>query len=174
MTFDLHKSIQILSRTPKILKTSLEDLDDEWIYENEGGKTWSPYEVVGHLIHGEKTDWIPRVKVILGSGEPQTFTPFDRFAHLENQAIPLDQLLTQFKTLRQFNLAYLEELNLNEEDFECLGLHPELGEVNLKQLLATWVVHDLGHLAQIFRVMAKQYTSEVGPWQAYLGVLHRK
>lgn len=174
MKFNLHKSIEILSRTPFTLETLLSGLSEEWLKNNEGPGTWSPYDVVGHLIHGEKTDWMVRAKVILSDAEDKTFIPFDRFAQMEDKAdTPILELLEEFKQLRAQNVADLETLQLQESDLSKQGIHPELGVAHLGELLSTWVVHDLGHIAQISRVMAKQYKGEVGPWAAYLEILKR-
>lgn len=174
MKFHLHNAYEILGKTPALLKVNLENLSQEWLYSNEGEGTWSPYNIVGHLIVGEKTDWITRTKVILSNSENKTFIPFDRFAQeKEDQTRPIADLLDEFQQLRNQNIATLKSLNLQKNHFTLEGIHPELGTVTLKQLLATWVVHDLGHIAQISRVMAKQYQEEVGPWTNYLNILHR-
>ncbi len=172
MNFDLDKSIEILSRTPDTITTLLQGLSGDWLMNNEGPDTWSPYAVVGHLIHGEKTDWVPRAKIILSNAANKTFVPFDRFAQLhEDQDRPLEELLSEFKELRAKRLAELKALQVDDHKLAEKGMHPELGEVSLKELLSAWVVHDLGHIAQIARVMAKQYKAEVGPWTAYLSIL---
>lgn len=174
MTFDIAKSIEILSQTPVTLASMLSGLSEEWLHNNEGEHTWSPYDIVGHLVHGEKTDWIVRAKIILSSAEDKTFEPFDRFAQEhDSKGKTIQQLLAEFRFLRAKNLEELKTLYITENDFTKKGMHPELGGVNLKQLIATWTVHDLGHIAQIARVMAKQYSLEVGPWSAYLGILNR-
>ncbi len=174
MTFDVNKAIEILERTPSTLSSLLHGISNEWLRNNEGGQSWSPYEIVGHLIHGEKTDWIPRAKVILSDATDKTFTPFDRFAQLnDDQEKSIEELLREFKELRIENIKILRSFPINSSTLQEKGIHPELGEANLKQLLSTWVVHDLGHIAQISRVMAKQYKNEVGPWQAYLGILKK-
>lgn len=173
MEFSLQQSIEILERTPQVLESMLKGLSSEWIKNNEGANTWSPYDVVGHLVFGEKTDWMARINIILSDAENKLFEPFDRFAQLNEKEQPLEYLLGEFKRLRAQNLQDLSALNIQEEDYERTGIHPAFGEVNLKQLLSTWAVHDLGHIAQISRVMAKQYTQEVGPWIDYLGVLKR-
>jgi hypothetical protein len=140
---------------------------------NEGDKTWSVFDVVGHLIHGEKTDWMPRARIILDFGDSRPFAKFDRLAQeRDSKAKSLAELLDEFARLRAENLSELRNLNLRNEDLDRRGLHPELGSVNLSQLLATWAVHDLTHLHQISRIMAHQYQEAVGPWSAYLGVLH--
>ncbi|MEM9919666.1 MAG: DinB family protein [Bacteroidota bacterium] len=174
MNFDIHKSIEILSRTPDTLDSMLTGLSEDWLKSNEGIDTWSPYDIVGHLIHGEKTDWIPRAKIILSEAEDKTFVPFDRFAQM-NLAEEKDMatLLEEFRTLRAENIKELRAFNMDAATLQRKGIHPELGEANLKELLSTWVVHDLGHIAQIARVMAKQYSTEVGPWKQYLGILKR-
>lgn len=172
MEFNLNKSISILEKTPKVLRTLLTELDLEWLHNNEGENTWSPYQVLGHLIHGEKTDWMVRAKIILSKNQDKTFEPFDRFAQDKDNTKPsVDDLLDTFENLRKSNLVDLKALHIDEKSLELTGIHPELGTVSLKELLSTWTVHDLGHIAQITRVMAKQYASEVGPWQAYLGIL---
>jgi hypothetical protein len=156
------------------LNALLHGLADDWIHNNEGGESWSPHAVVGHLIHGEETDWIPRAKMILAFGESKAFEPFDRFAMLEKfKDHSLQELLRLFATRRQKSLAELAQLNITTERLDRRGLHPELGAVTLRQLLATWVVHDLSHLAQISRVMCKQYKDAAGPWQAYFPILQR-
>lgn len=174
MIFSIKKSIEILSKTPETLTTMLDGLSDEWLLSNEGEHTWSPYDIIGHLVHGEKTDWIVRTKVILSSEEHKTFEPFDRFAQEnDSKGKSIQELLDEFSKLRSQNLNELKTLQISESDFIKKGMHPELGEVSLQQLLATWTVHDLGHIAQIARVMAKQYSTEVGPWNAYLGILKK-
>ena len=174
MNFELNKSIEILEKTPLVLDTLLNGLSKEWIENNEGKSTWSPYDIVGHLIFGEKTDWIIRIKTILSESENKLFEPFDRFAQLKgNQEKTISQLIDNFKELRTQNLNELNSLNISLKDYNRTGIHPEFGEVNLKQLISTWAVHDLGHLGQISRVMAKQYKNQVGPWINYLGVLKK-
>lgn len=169
---DLRHTISLLSRTPAALNALLRELPDTWTSRNEGDGTWSVFEVVGHLIHGERTDWMPRVKMVLKSGETQTFASFDRWGHLEeSQGKSLAQLLDELDRLRADNLAELRELNLRPEDLQLRGRHPALGVVTLSELLATWAVHDLTHLHQISRVMAHRYRKTVGPWSRYLGVL---
>ena len=173
MRYQLLEALEILEQTPQTLRSFLGQLSDTWLYNNEGENTWSPYDIVGHLIHGEKTDWIPRLKIILGSSENKTFEPFDRFAQFENsKGKTISQLLDEFETLRAENLDQLKAINLTTAQLELKGMHPELGEVTLSQLLATWVTHDLAHIAQISRVMAKQYKNEVGPWAAYIPILN--
>ena len=172
MTFNLSESIDILERTPELLHKLLIGLPDHWLHSNEGPKTWNPYDIVGHLIHGEKTDWMIRANIILGDSNSKTFEPFDRFAQEnDSKGKTIEVLLAEFSELRSRNLIQLKSLNIQENDLDKTGVHPELGEVSLKELLSCWVVHDLGHIAQITRVMSKQYKSNVGPWKAYLGIL---
>jgi len=171
MTFDLNRCLEVLERTPRLLELLLLELSPEWTMHNEGPETWSPYDVIGHLIHGERTDWLPRARHIL-AGETRPFEPFDREAQFkEGRGQSLRELLATFAELRRENLAALSALNLTDDDMGRKGLHPELGEVTLAQLLATWVVHDLDHVAQVARTMAKLYGEAVGPWSAYLSVL---
>jgi hypothetical protein len=174
MHFNLHNAIEILDRTPAVLTSLLDGLSYDWTSPNEGPDTWSAYDIVGHLIHGEKTDWIPRARIILSDLPDKTFEAFDRFAMFRDSAgKTLEQLLMDFENLRTINLGILQSFNLDEKDMERTGIHPTFGEVTMRQLLATWVVHDLNHLGQIARVMARQYKSEVGPWHAFLGILQK-
>jgi hypothetical protein len=174
MEFDLTKGIAVLERTPAAMRALLAGLPDAWTTGNEGPETWSPYDIMGHLIHGERTDWIPRARIILDQGANRRFTPFDRFAQFrESQGRSLSELLDEFDRLRADNLATLAGWRLADPQLALEGEHPELGRVTLRQLLATWVAHDLGHIAQTTRVMAKQYRNAVGPWRAYLPVLDR-
>ncbi|HNP31915.1 MAG TPA: DinB family protein [Flavobacterium sp.] len=174
MNFSLSKSFEILERTPRVLETFLNGLSEEWIFNNEGGESWSPFDIIGHLIHGEKTDWIARTEIILSDKSDKTFLPFDRFAQFEaSQGKTISQLLDEFQDLRNKNLASLKSKNISESDLKKTGIHPAFGTVTLENLLACWVAHDLGHIAQISRVMAKQYKEEVGPWQEYLPILDR-
>lgn len=173
MKYHQKDAINILQRTPALLKTLLQQLPDEWIMSNEGPDTFSPYDVVGHLIHGEKTDWVVRAKIILEHGVKKPFDPYDRFAQYEeSRGKSLQQLLDEFEMTRHENVAWLRSMQLTEEELERKGLHPVLGEVTLRNLLSTWVVHDLTHLAQITRVMAKQYKEEMGPWPEFFRILH--
>ena len=173
MEYRLDHAIALLSRTPAALNALLRDLPEAWTLRNEGESTWNAFEIVGHLIHGERTDWMPRAKRILQFGETKAFEPFDRWAQArESQSKSLEQLLDEFARLRAENLDALRALNLRPEDFARRGRHPALGIVTLSQLLATWAAHDLTHLHQVSRVMAYQYREAVGPWRAYLGVLH--
>jgi hypothetical protein len=172
MKYSIDGSLAILGRTPSVLKTLLKGLGDGWIMNNEGPETFSPYDVVGHLIHGEKTDWAARAKIILEFGLSKPFVPWDRFAQYEeSKGKTLDQLLNEFDAVRKDNLVWLRSLNLTETDLDKKGMHPMLGEVTLRNLLATWVVHDLTHIAQITRVMAKQYKDEMGPWPEFFRIL---
>jgi len=173
MKFKLDRSIEILERTPAVLQTLLQGLHDEWTTNNEGPETFSPYDVIGHLIHGEKTDWRDRTMMILEHGESKTFIPYDRFAQFEeSKRKSLEQLLKEFEELRKENLNWLRSLNLTETDFDKKGIHPSLGQVTLRQLLSTWVIHDLTHIAQVSRVMAKQYKEEMGPWVEYFRIMN--
>ncbi len=175
MEFDLNLAVQVLTRTPSTVRQLLQGLGREWVLGNDGPDTWSPFDILGHLIHGERTDWIPRAQIILKSGTSQPFEPFDRFAQLrESRGKALDELLDTFAALRHSNLQTLEAMYLSPADLERAGVHPELGIVTLRQLLATWVVHDLSHIAQLSEVMARQYRQAVGPWSAYLPVLEGK
>lgn len=172
MEFELAPAIEVLRRTPVTLNSLLRDLPDEWLIRNEGPETWSPYDVMGHLIHGEETDWIPRAKIIIAHGETRAFEPFDRVAMFEeSKRKPIGQLLDAFAQLRTESLRELQSLNLTDDVLNKRGRHPELGVVTLRQLLSTWVVHDLGHVRQVVRVMSKQYRDAVGPWRAYLSIL---
>jgi DinB superfamily len=173
MKFDLDEAIAALSRTPAALKAMLGGLPRNWMENNEGPETWSPYDVIGHLVYGERANWIPRAKFLIEHGETRSFEPFDRFAQFEeSKGKTLEELLGEFAALRERSLATLREMKIGVSDLEKTGQHPALGKVTLKELLATWVAHDLDHIAQIARTMAKQYATEVGPWQAYLSILH--
>jgi hypothetical protein len=174
MTFQLAEGIAVLERTPKAFRALLGGLSDQWIAGNEGPDTFSPFDNLGHLIHGERMNWIPRARIILAQAADRRFEPHDRFAQIrESQGKRLDDLLDKFAELRANNLATLRGWNLSDREFALEGVHPEFGPVTLGQLLATWVAHDLGHVAQTARVMAKQYREAVGPWRAYLPVLDR-
>jgi hypothetical protein len=175
--FHLDLAIEVLRRTPGTLRALLEDIAEPWARGNEGPETFSPFDNLGHLIDGEETDWIPRARVILARGPSVRFEPYDRFRHRSRNAHrTLDSLLDEFQRLRAANLDLLESWHLDTSELDLPGEHPTLGPVTLRQLLAAWVVHDLGHVAQVARVMAKQYTHEVGPWVPFLPVLtdHRK
>lgn len=172
MEFDLESAQEILRRTPATLGSLLRDLPDTWARQDEGPGTWSAFDVVGHLIHGERTDWLPRARTLLEHGTRKPFEPFDRFAQLQtSRSQTLNERLDEFSALRAKSLAGLAELSLGPETWAKEGRHPELGVVTLGQLLSTWVAHDLDHVAQIARVLAKSYTQAVGPWRAYLRVL---
>jgi hypothetical protein len=172
MDFDLAAGTEILERTPHTLRTLLADLSPSWTHATEGPGTWSPYVIVGHLIHGERTDWIPRAEIILAQGPDRHFAPYDRFAQLrEDQSTPLGTLLDEFTRLRAENLSTLAGWHLTDAQLALRGEHPEFGAVTLRQLLATWVAHDLSHVAQVARVMARQYREAVGPWRAYLSIM---
>jgi len=173
MEYDLEHTILLLSRTPATLNAWLRDLPEEWTLRNEGEGSWSAFDIVGHLIHGDRTDWMPRARIILECGEVKPFEPFDRMGQVrESEGKSLSQLLDEFTRLRSEKIAELRGLRLQPQDFGRRGLHPSLGVVTLTQLLATWAAHDLTHLHQISRVMAYQYRDVVGPWSKYLGVLH--
>jgi uncharacterized damage-inducible protein DinB len=174
-TFSLDEARALLDRTPAVLDALLRDLPEPWIRADEGADTWSVFDVVGHLIHGERTDWIARARIILEHGETRPFDKFDRFAQFaESKGKTLDALLDEFAALRRKSLGELAALHLTETALDRRGSHPALGAVTLRQLLATWVAHDLDHLTQIARVMAGRYSDEVGPWQAYLRVISGK
>jgi hypothetical protein len=174
MSFQLNDGTAVLERTPGALRALLEGLPDVWVACTEGPNTFSPFDNLGHLIHGERTDWIPRARIILAQGGNRRFEPFDRFAQQrESQGKTLRDLLDEFTRLRGENVAALRGWKLSDAELALEGEHPALGVVSLRQLLATWVAHDLGHIAQIARVMAKRYRDEVGPWRAYLPILDR-
>jgi hypothetical protein len=174
MTFQLTDAIAVLERTPATFRALLGGLPDGWTTCDEGPETFTPFDNVGHLIHGERTDWIPRARIILAQGASRRFVPFDRFAQRrESAGKSLAELLDEFARLRAGNLATLRGWQLSERELALEGEHPELGPVTLRQLLAAWVVHDLGHVAQTTRVMAKRYRAAVGPWRAYLPILDR-
>lgn len=168
------EAVAVLERTPGVLRGLLQGLPAPWLGRHEGEGTFGPVEVLGHLIHGEKTDWVPRMRQILESGDAQPFTPFDRhgFGDLDASSVPA--LLDELEGLRRANLAWLTGLGLGPAQLALPGRHPELGPVTLGQLLATWVVHDLNHVSQVVRVMSARYESAVGPWKAYLGILNRR
>lgn len=173
MEYSISKSTEVLARTPQVLRALLTGVSDEWLLSNEGPDTFSPFEVIGHLIYGEKTDWTARIKLILASGDKQPFEKYDRFAMFEeSKGKSITDLLEEFETIRAANLAWLRSLELQPADLLKQGLHPVLGNVTLKNLLATWAVHDLTHIAQISRVMAKQYKTEIGPWTEFFRILN--
>lgn len=173
MDFSIEKSISILEKTPAVLHELLFDTPEEWVMINEGNETWSPYDIIGHLLHGERKDWIKRLEIILSNNDEKKFTPYDRFAQFnESKGKEMKTLLNEFEILRTKNIEILKSINISEEKYEWIGVHPVFGNVTLKNLIATWVVHDLDHLAQISRVMAHQYRNEVGPWKEYLRILN--
>ncbi|HMG89046.1 MAG TPA: DinB family protein [Chryseolinea sp.] len=173
MEFNLNRSLEILSSTPAVLEQLLSDLSDDWLYSNEGENTWSPHTVVGHLIYGDETNWIARARKIL-SDVDNRFEPFNRQAQFDlYNDRTIRELLTKFAAVRKNSLKELSSIELNEKTLSRKGIHPEFGEVTLSQLLSTWTVHDLDHINQISRVLAKQYHEAVGPWKAFLGVLKR-
>ena len=173
MKFSLKNSMEILGRTPGILKQFLGDLSDEWTTMNEGEGTWSPRDVLQHLIYCEKVDWMPRTRMILSNNARKDFEPFNQHGHLEesNFVDPMPVLLQEFQTLRDQNVAELRNMNISEDDLAKTGIHPSFGEITLREMLSTWTVHDLNHIAQITRVMSNQYRSNVGPWVKFLRIL---
>ncbi|HMX03257.1 MAG TPA: DinB family protein [Chitinophagales bacterium] len=172
MSFSIERSIEILERTPLVLKQLLSGLPEHWTGVNEGPETWSPYDVIGHLIHGETTDWTKRMDIILSDGGNKEFATFDRFAQFqESKGKSLEQLLNTFHDERKSNITYLLSKNISKTDLQKTGIHPKFGKVTLQQLLSTWVAHDLDHIMQISRVMAKQYREDVGPWKEYLKIM---
>jgi len=174
MNFDLNQAISVLEKTPGVLKQLIGSLSQEWTHKNEGRDTWSPYDVLGHLVHGELTDWMPRLDIVLRDTENKTFEPYDRFAQFEmSKGKSMGDLLDEFEVLRKKNLNALKSKFLNSQDLTKEGVHPELGAVTLRQMLSAWVVHDLGHIAQVSRVMAKQYKDEIGPWTTYLTIVNQ-
>jgi len=174
MEFDLTNGAAVLERTPRALRALLSGLSPAWTDATEGPDTWSPYTVMGHLIQGERADWIPRAQIILAQGADRKFTPFDRFAQFrDSEGKSLDDLLNEFSRLREDNLTTLRGWHLDDSKLALTGEHPKFGAVTLRQLLATWVAHDLGHIVQVSRVMAKQYREAIGPWREFLSVMDR-
>jgi DinB superfamily len=172
MKFQVAQAVEILSKTPLVLSSLLNNVSNEWIENTEDSEDWSAFDVIGHYIHGEETDWIPRAEIILKQGENITFEPFDRFAQFEtSKGKTLAQLLESFARLRKKNLEILNSWNLTDEQLSLKAIHPELGEVNLAQLISTWVVHDLTHIRQISTILAKKYADNVGVWKEYLSIL---
>lgn len=172
MQNSIEHTVQILERTPHTLHALLNNLNEEWTQKNEGGETWSPYDVIGHLIHCDEENWIPRIQIVLSDSVVKKFKPLDRFAQLEkSKGKTINQLLDEFIKIRFSSIAKLRALNITDEQFTKTAIHPEFGSVNLSQLISTWLVHDFDHLSQIARVMAKQYKDDVGPWIQYLRVL---
>ncbi len=172
MTYSLNEAFAVLERTPAVLNALLRDLPESWTSVNEGLATWSAFDILGHLIHGERTDWIPRIQRMLEEGESKAFEPFDRLAQ-EHESVgkSVSDLLDEFATARRASLDQFRSLGLTEPDLDRRGLHPSLGTVTMRNLLATWVAHDLGHIAQKSRVMAKRYADDIGPWVAYLPIV---
>ena len=174
VNFELDKAKEILTQTPTTLTSFLANLSEGWLKTNEGEDTWSPHDIVGHLVDGEISNWMVRIKIILDDSGSKHFEPFDRVAYLNrSKEEKTSKILEEFSQLRIHNLAELDALKISTSDLSKTGIHPEFGEVTLKQLISTWATHDLGHIAQIARVMAKQYKAEVGPWAGYLGILKR-
>ena len=172
MKFEIERAIEVLSRTPAVLHGLLDGLGEHWTRANYGDGTFSPFDVLGHLIHGERTDWIPRARIILEHGEARTFEPFDRFAQYdESRGKSVSELLDEFTSLRAANINALRTMRITPHQLALCGSHPEFGTVTLEAMLATWVAHDLNHIAQITRAMAHQYRDEVGPWRRYLSIL---
>lgn len=172
MNFQLEEAIEILERTPQTLSQLLTELSSPWISCNEGEDTWNAFDVVGHLIEGEKNNWLPRIKLIVTEGATEPFPPFDRFSQLnQNDGKTMEQLLNEFADIRRANLKTLQQIIDPETDFEQTGMHPEFGIVKLREQISTWVAHDLTHISQIARVLAKRYQDDVGPWRAYLRIL---
>ena len=174
MRFTLDRALEILERTPTVLRSMLTGLSEPWIHNNYGEKTFSPFDVIGHLIHGELTDWLPRAKIILEHGEARPFDAFDRYAMYDvSQGKTIGELLDTFESLRRENVTGLQTLGLTEAQLSLRGTHPRLGPVTMKELLAMWVVHDLNHIGQIAMAMAHQYREEVGPWLPHTSILNR-
>ena len=173
MSFSITKSIAILERTPNVLSSMLKNIPNDWVSCTEGPETWSAFDVIGHLIHGEKTDWMRRTKIILSDKTDKSFEAFDRFAQFKtNRGKSINDLIIEFARLRETNLEELKTLQINESDLKKTGNHPAFGAVSLKQLLATWVAHDLSHIAQISGVMAKHYREDIGPFIQYLRIMN--
>ena len=172
--FNLNDSIELLSRMPVTYRALFYGLGGKWTIANEGGDTWSAFDIVGHLIHGERTDWIPRARIILSDAEEKVFEPFDRFAQKQvSKGKSMDELIDEFEVLRSENLEQLKSWDLTENDLDKTGTHPGLGTVTLRQLIATWAIHDVNHLNQVSRVMVKHYAEDVGPWAEYLKLLQK-
>lgn len=172
MEYKVEQAVEILRNTPTVLRTMLHDVSDVWAYSNYGPATWSPFDIVGHLIHGERTDWVPRAKIILEHGEATPFEPFDRYAQLEtNKGKTIGDLLDEFESVRAENIETLFAMRLTDDQLARRGTHPALGSATLRELLAMWAVHDLNHIAQMAKAMAFQYRDQVGPWLAYASIL---
>jgi hypothetical protein len=174
LVFNMDEAIEVLERTPKLLDSFLSGLSDAWLHCNEGEGTWNVSEVIGHLIDGEKYNWIPRLELMLQESENKAFPAFDRFSHLKDASDKtIDEKLVEFKSLRTANIDKLKTMITEERHFELTGVHPEYGEVKVRELISTWAVHDLTHISQITRVMANRYRADVGPWKSYLGILKK-
>lgn len=174
MNFNFTESLALLDRTPKVLHELCYELSELWIHTTEGPDSWSAYDIVGHLIHGEKTDWIPRARIILSEHSDKTFPPFDRFAQFEaSKGKTMNALLSEFSALRKQNIVEIKSWMLQESDWKKTGVHPEFGNVTLEQLIATWTVHDLVHINQMTRVIAGAYREDIGPWLNYINLLKR-
>ena len=172
MNFDLNKSIELLERTPRVYKSLFYGLSSDWGSIDEGENTWNAYNIIGHLIYGEQTDWIPRARIILSDTKDKTFEPYDRFAQDKLfKGVAIDTLLDEFEVIRLKNIEELKSWNLTAQDLDKEGIHPDLGSVTLRELIATWTIHDLGHLNQISRVIVKHYGNDVGPWAKYSRIL---
>ncbi len=172
MEYNVEQAVEILRNTPTVLRAMLHDVSDVWAYSNYGPDTWSPFDIVGHLIHGERTDWLPRAKIILEHGEAKPFEPFDRYAQLEtSKGKTIGDLLDEFESIRAENIDTLLSMRLTDEQFARRGTHPALGSATLRELLTMWTVHDLNHIAQMAKAMAFQYRDQVGPWLAYTSIL---
>ncbi|ALM29739.1 MULTISPECIES: DinB family protein [Bacillus] len=174
MNFNLDEALDMLSRTPRTLESLLSGLSKDWLHSREGEGTWNPVEVIEHLIEAEKSNWIPRLNVILADGENTPFPAFDRYAHLNQTERQIEQALAEFHHVRMENVSYIQRMTHSSLDLEKKGVHPEFGIVQVSELLSAWVVHDFTHISQIVRVMAERYRTDVGPWSAYLGILNRK
>lgn len=174
MNFNMKEAIELLERTPRTLEYFLVGISTQWMSSNEGDGTWNISEVIEHLIEGEKNNWLPRLEFILREGESKPFPEFNRFSHLEFTCRPIEQALSEFKTIREQNLKELRLLIKNDTQLETLGFHPALGTIKIRELLSTWTVHDLTHISQIARIMAERYRKDVGPWVEYLGILNKK
>ena len=172
MKYSVERAVEVLSNTPDVFKTMLRGTGEAWSHNNYGRNTWSVFDIVGHLIHGEKTDWIPRMRIILRYGKSRPFDPFDRFAQeTESKGKAISALLAEFARLRGENIEALLAMKLTENELDEYGTHPALGQATLRELLAAWVVHDLNHVSQMAKAMAFQYEEQVGPWRAYLSIL---
>lgn len=175
MSFTINNSIELLKRTPQTLHSLLYNVDENWSHKNEGGDTWSPFDVIGHLIHCDEYNWILRLEIMFSDSVIKNFEPFDRFAQLQkNKGKNINQLLDEFVKIRLASIEKLIALNITNEQLSKSAIHPELGSVAVSQLISTWVVHDLDHIAQISRVMAKQYKEDVGPWIKNLKILRQQ